>query len=149
MFSFPVKTEDEVMREGLLPKGDYQFCVKSCKTRNSKAGNPMLEVILIVYDAEGHEHFVYDYLSSDFMPFKLRHFFVNLGMEDAYNKGAIDPESCVGKSGIVKLFVKEDKSGQYAPKNAVQDYLKPETAQSVFNVTSKGIDQEMNDDIPF
>lgn len=145
MFTFNPKTEQEVLTANLLEKGEYPFVVKSCQAKTSKSGNPMLEVVLCVWDKQGKEHTIFDYLMES-MEFKLRHFFVSIGMEESYMKGAIEPASTVGKQGHVKIFIREDKTGQYQPKNAVGDYL---VAKGEAAPAGMGKVDEFNDDIMF
>jgi hypothetical protein len=135
-------TEEEVMTSRLLPKGDYPFVVKACQQKISKSGNPMIEVQLSIKDDNGREHLIFDYLMES-VAFKLRHFFVAVGMEDDYMSGTINPAKAIGRSGIAKLFIQEDKNKIYGPKNAVQDY------SSMKESAPKDKIGELNDPLPW
>lgn len=121
---FTPKSEEEVIKGGLLAKGNYQFEVRQAVEKKSKAGNQMMELVLCLWDKEGREYSIYDYL-MDNVAYKVRHFCYATGLQDKYEAGTLHDIDCVGKSGECKIFVREDKSGQYPPRNAVADYLAP------------------------
>jgi hypothetical protein len=139
MLIYTPKSEKELSESMLIPDGDYDFEVISATQKNSKANNPMIELKLKIWDSEGKERTVFDYLmsSTDSMLYKLRHFCVATKMEQIFDSGKLTDQDCIGKSGKVRIFVQQDKSGKYQPKNAVKDYLTPEKTE------------EFNDDIPW
>lgn len=138
MFKFTPKTEQEAL--GLLEKGNYEFIVKECNEKISRAGNPQLEVILlIVHDKV--EHLIYDYLSEEFMVFKLKHFIETLLGSNVYQEGSFNPKDSIGKKGMAKIMVREDKDGKFPTKNSIADYL---PSIQMVNAT-----HTFNDAIPF
>lgn len=124
MFNFIPVSEDEIAKQNLLDKGEYKFFVKKAEQKRSKAGNPMIELQLSILDANNREHLVFDYLMDhEALRYKIRHFCYSIGLGAKYESGAFSPEECVEKVGHAKIYIKEDASGQYKPKNAVGDYL--------------------------
>lgn len=123
------------------PRGIYDFEVERAFDKVSATGNDMIELVLKVYNKEGHSRLVYDYLvASEATAYKLRHFANTTGMLKQYEAGELAAEDCIGKSGQCQLYVKKDKKGQYPDKNAVSDYV-PKVA---------GLAQSMpDDDLPF
>ena len=56
------------------------------------------------------------------------------------------PGDQIGFTGICKLYIKEDKSGQYQPKNAVADYM---TDKPKVKSEPAKADVPFDDDVPF
>jgi Protein of unknown function (DUF669) len=119
---FTPKTKEEAMRAGLLPKGVYPFVVIKAENKTSKSGNPMVELLLKIWDVNGKEYLMYDYLMES-IEYKLRHFCYSIGMGEMSEKGEFDVYEVKGKQGSCKIIIKEDKNGEYPPKNSVSDYL--------------------------
>lgn len=119
---FTPKTKEEALSAGLLEKGNYEFTVIAAKEKESKAGNPMIEILIKIWGENGREHLLYDYLMES-VEHKFRHFFYSIGMGEMSEKGEVDCELLKGASGVCKIYIKEDKTGQYSPKNSVADYI--------------------------
>lgn len=145
---FQPKTEDEVSSFKLLPPGTYSFQVVEAIEKKSKAGNDMIELKLLVWDIEGKEHIVFDYLLES-VAYKLRHFAEVTGLIDKYQLGAIEATDCLSKSGKVEIEVKEGNfkpdGGKYSDKNSVKDYVRANGAV----MPSKKDDSFIDDDLPF
>jgi hypothetical protein len=107
---------------GLIPEGEYQFEIQHAEDTTSKSGNDMIKLTLCVWDAEGRQHTVYDYL-LEAMPKKLKHFARYLGLIAKYESGELLADDCIGKCGTLSLVIQEDKTGKYQPKNSVADYV--------------------------
>lgn len=117
------KSEAEIASENLLTAGIYDFEVVKAEDQVSKAsGNDMIKLTLHVYDADGTEHLVFDYL-LDAMAAKLRHAAEVFGMLAKYERGALISDEMVGKTGKVNIIVRKNKDPQYADQNAVKDYV--------------------------
>lgn len=147
---FTPKSKEEALSVGLLPKGNYPFVVLKAEEKVSKSNNPMIQVLLKVWDESGHEHLVYDYLMES-IEHKLRHFCYAIEEGSMSETGNFDCELVKDKQGSCKIYIQEDKSGQYAPKNAVADYLIP--MDNGANLKSAKNDGESDpfgtEDIPF
>lgn len=142
MLNFAPKTDEELNEELLWPKGNYGFKVIQAANEISKSGRNMIKIKLDVFNDNGQNQHVYDYLMAEpvNMMFKLRHACYACGLEEKYESGslsAIDFEGCTGE---IELVIREDKSGKYPPKNAVADYIVPEKTPA---------NDELDDDIPF
>lgn len=147
---FPPKTREEALTVKLLEKGNYPFIVLKAENKISQSNNPMIQLLLKIWDEKGREHLVYDLLMES-LEFKLRHFCYAIGHGEMSENGEIDCELIKGKQGECKIYIQEDKSGKYPPKNAVADYLIP--MDNVGNLTlPKNKTQNSNefeDECPF
>lgn len=140
-------SDQELEAMNLIPKGDYQFEVVSAEDTTSKSGNDMIKLQLKVWDHEGRENTIYDYL-LEAMPKKLKHFAKHLGLIAKYEAGELLADDCIGKCGTLHLVIQEDKSGKYAPKNSVGDYIQK---KEFVSSKSQPVTEEdlFNDEIPF
>lgn len=117
---FQSKTEEEIIRENLLPEGTYDFEVVKAEEKESKKGNPMLEINMKVFRADGDGFiFVRDWLMEAF-PMKLIHFCREVGLESRYADGVLTAEECVGRTGRVQIVQKQQDG--FDPQNSVKDY---------------------------
>jgi len=139
---FTPKTENEIQFENLLEPGIYNFSVVKAEDAISKAGNEMIKLNLKVWDKNGHERFVFDYL-LEALAYKIKHFCDAVGLADKYQNGAFNASDCLDKSGNVKVDIQKDKTGLYHDKNIVVDYLVETTASQSKKDTFE------DSDIPF
>lgn len=146
------RSEEELNAMNLIDPGIYNFEIIEAKEGLSKKGHEMITLKLCVYDSNGREHIVFDYL-LDAMPHKMRHFADAMEIIDAYSFGNISASDCEGKSGKCEIIIqkgqmKPDGSGFYADKNSVKDYVK-----SGVTANPKGrqpvTDDFLDDQIPF
>jgi hypothetical protein len=144
--NFEPMPKEEMLQLGLLPKDTYPFVVKAATEKTSKSGNPQIEVLLTVYDERGREHLLYDYLSPAFES-KLRHFCYAIGLGKMSEEGKFDTSIVVGQQGECKVYIREDKTGQYPPKNAIGDYIIDLNVRAT--VVTNENDNLPNDPIPF
>jgi len=139
---FTPKSESEIQRSNLIDAGVYNFQVIAAKDTVSKNGNEMIELQLNVWDMNGREHFIYDYL-LEAMSFKLRHFAESTGLLGRYEAGELVANDCIGKSGNVEISIQAGRpnpnGGTYPDKNSVKDYI----------VKSESDKPICIDDIPF
>lgn len=119
---FQPKTEKEIAEADLLPAGIYDFEIASADDKTSTKGNQMIALKLYVYDAEGAQRVVFDYL-MEALAYKLRHAAGACGLLERYETGHLDSTDFHGKTGKCKIVIQKDKTGQYADKNSVQDYI--------------------------
>jgi hypothetical protein len=136
----PISDQDLAVM-GLIPEGEYSFEVQSAEDTQSKSGNDMIKLVLCVWDAEGRQHTVYDYL-LEAMPKKLKHFARHCGLITKYEAGELLADDCVGKCGTLSLVIQEDKTGKYPPRNSVANYLEKKD----FVCTQSDVKE---DDVPF
>lgn len=149
---FTPKSKEEAMQIGLLPKGNYPFVVKQAYNKTSKSsGKPMIEIILGVWDSNGREHQIYDYLMES-VEHKLRHFCYAINCGEMSEIGEFDIFKVMNKNGICKIIIKEDKTGEYLPKNVVVDYIVDEKNSAVMSESAINAIQDtksLNDELPF
>jgi hypothetical protein len=159
MFSYPVLTADEANQERyqLLKEGLYDAVIGASQDKVSQnSGNPMMDMTVTVYDENGREHNVRDYLVfTKTMMWKVIHCAESAGILKLYEEGKFCSDSIRGCRVKVKIgieggsIIPEDKlksspvGSRYPDKNKIEDYLSPET----LTASDKG--QVVDDDIPF
>jgi hypothetical protein len=124
---FKPKSEQELQAMLLVEPQECDFEVVSAEDAFSAKGNEMIKLKLRVYTDSG-ERFIFDYL-MEAMAYKLRHFAEATGLIAQYEAGTMTAMDCLNRSGRLKLGIDRDKTGQYADRNGVKDYL-PTEAQS-------------------
>jgi len=139
-------SDEQLAVMNLLPDGEYQFEVTNAEDTKSKSGNDMIKLTLTVWDAEGRQHTVYDYL-LEAMPKKLKHFAKHLGLITKYESGELLADDCIGKCGTLDLIIQEDKSGKYPPRNSVADYVEKKDFVNHGSPVKEG--DLFDDDLPF
>lgn len=149
--SFEPKKEDELI--DLLEKGDGDYEVIKAVRKDSKSnGLPMIELQLKVWDHNGTQGLVYDYLmltGSKFSLRKIRHFCYSNGMESFYESGKLSASDCEGKTGKCYIGIQKDKNGQYPDKNIIADYTMSNVNSNSLN-NKNGLEPPVHDDdIPF
>lgn len=140
---FQPKTEKEIAEMNLWPAGVYSFQIATAADEVSKSGNEMIKLGLNVYNQEGHSRIIYDYL-LEAVPHKLRHLCEACGLLDKYEQGMLYAQDLVDKTGDLKLAIQKDKSGQYADKNSVSDYVVGKSGGN-----APAIHPSLDDSIPF
>ncbi len=143
---FTPKTREEALTIKLLEKGNYAFKVLASKEKISQSGNPMIEILIKVWDETGKEHLLYDYLMESFEA-KLRHFCYSINLGEMSEKGEFDCELIKSKNGVCRIYIKEDKTGLYPSKNAVADYIVPMDNGAPTNL--KGEPFKDDEELPF
>lgn len=134
------------------PRGLYDFEVLTAIDKVSGAGNDMVELELRVYNTEGKERTVKDWLvSSEGMAYKLRHFASATGMLPQYERGELKSSEMPGKTGRCQLGIEAGKqvpgtNDKYPDKNKVQDYA-PTVAGGKTPLIASVAD--MDDEVPF
>lgn len=143
---FQPKTENEVAGAGLFPKGTYDFEVAEAADKVSSKGNDMTELVVRVFDKDGKNKKVFDWLvDTEGGAYKIRHFAEASGMLAEYEKGELMAEDMIGKTGRCEIIIQKDKTGAYPDKNAITDYLKGEPGAAPVSFDRKDLD----DEIPF
>lgn len=147
-YSFKPMTEEEFSTYKLLEEGDYEFEVVKSTRKTSKSGNAMAELNIGVWDKEGKQYFIYDYLVFSNVPLnikKIKHFCDAVGLQDQYKQGII-PDALEGNSGKVSIGTKDKESngngGFYPAKNFVIDYISS-------NSKKEKTDNFIDDELPF
>lgn len=142
----------------LLQPGDYSFEVFEATEKTSAKGNEMIALKLGIYDSEGANHIVYDYL-LDAMAFKMRHFCEATELIEQYEAGTLTADDCMGKTGYCSIKI-DPANGNYAAKNSVKDYVVKSAGDTVSNdgddrpikkskPAKRPVDPLPDDEIPF
>lgn len=151
---FPVYSDDELNEMQsfkLMPNGDYDFQVIEAKDTHSKKGNPMIELKIKVWDSDGREYLIFDYLLEQFA-WKIKHFCQSTGLEHKWESGDLNADDCLGKCGIADIYTQKSKDPQYSDKNAVKNYLPADVSRRTQETVKKPEaekDEFEDDSIPF
>jgi hypothetical protein len=161
MFTYQVYTEEEAIEErfNLLKEGEYDAVIISSEDRVSSSGNPMMAIMLQVFDENGKARDVRDYLVfTKGMAWKVIDFANSAGVSKQYVEGKLCSEIVVGNCVRAKIKVQEgdeisqDKlkgkpdGSKYPSKNVVDYYIK---RSIVIQKESKPVDQFKDDILPF
>lgn len=129
-FKFTPKSEEEL--SSLLAEGDAGFeVIESEYKLSQKSGKPMFVLTLRVWDSNGEEGIIIDFITLDetskFVMRKLKHLCEATGMKQLYECGEIEASCFKDKSGKLRLGIQKDNTDKNgnptAPRNCVWDYL--------------------------
>lgn len=145
--SYTPKSEEQLIKEGLLADNVYDCTVIETSDAPSKKGNAMFTLKLHVFDDEGRPQVLTDYiaLGSNFGERKLRHAADSFGIINIYDSGNLCPKDFLDKSGKVSIKTQEGTTEYPNPKNVVHDYIKRESVE----VTPIAKTATINDEVPF
>ena len=144
-------TPEQLKQGDLVEAGIYPFEILDAADTYSKAGNDMIKLKIRIYLPSGKERVIFDYLHED-MEFKVGHFAEATGLIDQYREGVITAESCIGKTGELKLIIKVSKDPAYGDKNSVQDYRVIPSGQKIPEpspIIAPAPDDFKDSDLPF
>ncbi len=135
------KTEKELIEEGLMPDGVYDFEILSCIHGKSKNENEMFTVKMRIFNPQGGSRNVTDYIvfGTNFGERKFRKIAMACNLVSQYEKGTLSADDFAGRSGKVEI-TKQEASGAYSAKNVVKEYV---------SEAPKATAVEIEDDIPF
>ena len=161
MFDYEVMSEQDALQERyqLLKEGMYVAVIRKSEDKISMSGNPMMDMILDVYDEHGKSHEVRDFLVfTKKTMWKVIHCADSAGMLDEYNDKKFCSETITGRNVKVKIIIEKGNvipdeklngkpfGSRYPDKNKVDDYL---TKIEPVNLMEKVAEEPFNDDIPF
>ncbi len=130
----------EFATQSLLPKGWYDFEVmEAAEAVSKKSGKDMIKLKLRVFNPNGGDKHVYDYLIET-APTHLFDFCESVGLEDAYHAGTLTAEQCRGQAAKVQIII-DDKDKNYPPKNVAKNYASAQSFQKA--------PEDNGDEIPF
>lgn len=139
IYNFEVaNAEDQISKSKLIPDSNGDLV--------EKGNNPMIKLTHRIWDENGKEYVIWDYLVDlESMWFKSKHFLQAVGA--TYEDVDLKAIHCIGKSGRLMIEVQKDKEGKYPDKNVVTDYisLTNTTPNSSKPVNEHGVvDDELN-----
>src|SRR5258706_6344229 len=130
MYKFTPMSDEELETASLIEPGIYDFEIAKSQQKISKSGNPMAELILNIWDKNGAQRSIFDYLVFSSVPLnikKVKHFCDAVGLEEQYKLGSL-PKELERYSGKVQINIQDERpnpsGGFYARKNIVIDYVK-------------------------
>lgn len=139
---FQPMSDEDIARMNLIQPGQYQYEVISADEKTSAKGNEMIVAQLKIWDQDGKERRLTDWLMPSF-PKKLKHFCKASNLLDKYELGDVSAIDCLNKSGVVEIAItKNNKNEDW---NSVTDYLPYTGATKVV----KKEEPFFNDDLPF
>ncbi len=160
-FDYEPLTEERALQERyqLLPDGKYKGYVERSLPKISSSNNAMAELTITIFDKDGYNHSVKDYLPfTKNMAWKMLHFCESASLKKEYDDRKFTPELAEGKNVIVELKtqmgkeIPEDKlNGKplgscYPAKNVINDYL---IDNDVIENNVEKKEDFFNDTIPF
>lgn len=145
----------------LLEAGIYNFKVVEAIAKNSKSGNPMIQILIKITDQNGVEHGIYDYLvSTRQMMWKFKHFCDSIGLSKEYENKQFQTHLSLWKTGKASIGFqpgnKKDDGTYYRDKNIVEDYVmtdqgavKVELGKHYSTYGAKPKEEFIDSDLPF
>lgn len=143
------KTAKEIAERSLMEAGTYNFEVVNAEDKISRSGNEMIKLSMNIFYGD-RVRTMTDYL-LDKMDAKLRHFCEATGLLDKYESSTLMAHDCIGRSGHIRIIIREDEEGVYGPKNEVRDYVMERAKGKTFVAPNdpKKTKDDSGDDIPF
>ena len=128
----PIPKEELAKQQGILIAGEADFTIdKAEETVAKKSGNPMLKLELKVWDKNGTEGKVWDYI-VDSARWKILQLCDSIGRLELYDAGEVTPYALEGQSGKCIITVEKNEHGErakiksYFPKVASKEEVKKE-----------------------
>lgn len=166
MFQYEVMTEKDAMAERfqLIKEGEYDAMVSHSVDKRSSTGNPMMEMTLTIYNANGSTHEIRDYLVfTKTMMWKVIGFCQAANLMEIYEAGKLcskEVKNCHvrAKVGLESgKEIPEDKlngkplGSKYPDKNKIEHYVKimDENNLNKKNLKKEEADSFVDDDLPF
>jgi hypothetical protein len=151
---FVPKTREELQQMNLLPDGVYTFeVIESVNTISKTSGNEMIKLTLKVWDHNGVERIITDYLIEAYL-FKLLSFCEATNLLEKYNSGILLDTDCYGKIGKVYIVIKKGKpvpndpeGKMYPDSNSIKEYIKQD--KSYESNKKQESDIPFDDELPF
>ncbi len=163
-FLYEPLTEQEAIEErfNLLSEGEYDAVITASTDKTSSSGNPMMDMTVQVFDANGKARDVRDFLVfTRPMMWKIVHFADSAGVAMQYGQGKLCSEIAIGRRVRVKVgieeggLIPEDKlkgkplGTKYSDKNKIEDYIKQGKNREWAKATAVEALQVEDEDVPF
>ena len=158
-FMYEVLSEQEAIEErfNLLKEGEYDAVITVSHDKTSaSSGNPMMDMTLQVFDAQGKARDVRDFLVfTKSMMWKVIRFADSAGLMTQYEQGKLCSEAAIGQRVRVKITIEEgseipaDKlkgkpaGSKYPDKNKVEDYVKKDDQKPLAQEDDPFADDDM------
>lgn len=163
-FNYQPMTEQEALNERfqLLKDGIYDAVITKSEDRQSSSGNPMMDMTVSVYDDNGKEHSVRDFLV--FMPvmmWKVINCAKSAWVLKEYEAGEFCSQVVIRKRVKVKIVTEPGKEipvdklngkprgSLYPDKNKIEDYISDDDEAALNHDNTNAMNNDLNDDVPF
>lgn len=158
-FDYEPMTDEECEKERqyqMVEPGIYDFQVIFAESRISKSGNSMIELKLKIYNNNGIEYIIIDYLlGTRNMGWKTKHFCDSVGLSEEYNKKEFNEILCLNKCGKANIIIKKGNQKEdgtfYKDKNEIKDYISSNKNVKTSQLNTLGISNSSHEyeDLPF
>ena len=164
MLQYEVMSAQEAEQERfqLLKEGEYDAVVYSAEDKTSSTRNPMMDVMLTVYDEEGKTHSVRDFLVfTRSMMWKIINCADSADILPEYNQGRFCSNTLINKNVRVRIGIEEGKpipddrlqgkapGSLYPAKNKVIGYIKKDEQKPLGHKVPERSEQMEDDEVPF
>lgn len=120
----------DINEETSIQPGNASFEIISNKDAISKSGKEMMVVSMKVWDANGTEGILNDYLLPS-VTWKLKNFLKSIKKEELADAGIIKENSLEGLSGTLRI--KKEVNEKYGTNMKVSDYINEEKKEVPFD----------------
>ncbi len=143
-----VSPDELEKQQNLLTPGEADFEVLKATEKQSKSGNDMIELNIKVFDKDGKQTNVFDYLlSSEKFAWKIHQFCDAINKPEWYAENAeLTAEKLVGQAGKCKIVI--EKNDEYGDRVKIKNYLVPKNPVGDVKSSAEFKDCDL-DDIPF
>lgn len=148
---FQVLSDEELEKKKVkLKVGICSFEILKAEDHKTEAGNESIKLIVKVYDIEGNEATVFEYIGQN-AQWKLKQLLSSIGKNDLYKSGDINPSDLEGGSGKCLVYLNKDRSGQFKDSFKIKEYYPDETGSNKAPVKKAELPVPTpdDDDIPF
>ena len=144
MSHYTPKSDEQLDREGLLTPGEKDFEIIETSDKPSKSGSPMYTLTMTIFDNDGSERTVWDYIvfGNNYGERKFRHAASACGLMTEYEAGNLNHTHFMGKCGRCEIDIQE-AGGGYGAKNVVKNYVKRDDPHK------PAVKEELSDEVPF
>lgn len=129
-----------------LKPGRADFQIVAATECLSKNGNNMLKLQVRVWDCEGEEGTIFDYITSN-AQWKIKQLLEAVGQGEQYETGEINSHSLENKSGKCVLLINKDPKYGNQPK--IKFYISAHVESELPPFDKKEEVEESKGDIPF
>lgn len=136
----PVSPEEFKKKAVKLKAGDADFEIIGVEDSETKNKKPMMKVKCRVWDCEGREGVLIDYVTND-SQWKIKQILDSIGASAMYELGDVNEGVLVGRGGKLLLYTKNDP--QYGEQTKIKSYY----AMQVKKENPKS--SKSDEDIPF
>ena len=152
--NFKPKSEKELAEQSLWAEGEYDFEIVKAEyaisgPKSKTPGTKYIKMTARIFSDES-SHLINPILHPG-MEWQLRAFCYEVGLDQRYESGLLEPDDCIGRSGKLQLVIEKSKDN-FPAKNAVKEWgSKSEKKQAEEKAALPKADaaEPESDDVPF